>query len=113
MVSHHVFYQLVLLGLVWLFLMLHVLWPSDRPVPGQNPPKPVTPPRKRSKEPQPFAGLMRQPPCEACEHGVEPRREPPGCPPPRMVPTRGRPRQVETSHHCCPHLTCAYYGWVG
>src|SRR5712692_7095516 len=113
MVSHHVFYQLVLLGLVWLFLMLHVLWPSDRPVPGQNPPQPVTPPRKRSKEPKPFAGLIRQPHCDACAHGVEPRREPPGCPPPRMVPTRGRPRQVDTSGHFCPHPICAYWGWVG
>jgi hypothetical protein len=27
--------------------------------------------------------------------------------------TRGRPRQVDTSTHCCPHADCAYRGWVG
>lgn len=27
--------------------------------------------------------------------------------------TRGRRRQVDTSHHCCPHPDCAYRGWVG
>jgi IS1 family transposase len=30
-----------------------------------------------------------------------------------MVPTRGRPRQVDTSLHFCPHPDCAYQGWVG
>ncbi len=52
MVSHHIFYQLVLLGLLWLFMMLHVMWPSDRPVLAPRPPQPVAPPRKRSKEPK-------------------------------------------------------------
>src|SRR5205823_5827269 len=33
--------------------------------------------------------------------------------PPRIVPTRGRPRQVDTSQHFCPHPDCAYQGWVG
>jgi transposase-like protein len=30
-----------------------------------------------------------------------------------MVSTRGRPRQVDTSWHFCPHPTCAYQGLVG
>jgi len=30
-----------------------------------------------------------------------------------MVPARGRPRQVDTSQHFCPHLDWAYQGWVG
>src|SRR5919197_133276 len=30
-----------------------------------------------------------------------------------MAPTRGRPRQVDTSQHFCPNPTCAYRGWVG
>ena len=30
MVSSHIFYQLVLLGLLWLCIMLHLAWPSDR-----------------------------------------------------------------------------------
>jgi IS1 family transposase len=27
--------------------------------------------------------------------------------------TRGRRRQVETTGHFCPQVTCAYHGWVG
>jgi hypothetical protein len=27
--------------------------------------------------------------------------------------TRGRRRHVDTSHHFCPNLDCAYRGWVG
>jgi hypothetical protein len=113
MVSHHIFYQLVLLGLLWLCMMLHVMWPSDRPVLAPRPPQPVAPPRKRSKEPKPFAGLLHKPPCAACEQAYEYAPQPPGCPPPRIVPTRGRPRHVDTSQHFCPHPTCAYRGWVG
>jgi len=30
-----------------------------------------------------------------------------------MAPTRGRPRQVDTSQHFCPHPDCAYQGWLG
>src|SRR5881275_3335448 len=30
-----------------------------------------------------------------------------------MVPARGRPRQVDTSPHFCPHPDCAYQGRVG
>ena len=35
MVSHLFFYQLALLALLWLFVMLHVAWPSSRPRPHQ------------------------------------------------------------------------------
>jgi len=49
------------------------------------------------------------PPEQAHEHVPQP----PSCPPPRIVPTRGRPRQVETSQHFCPYPDCAYQGWVG
>src|SRR4030095_1712799 len=34
-------------------------------------------------------------------------------PPPRIVPPRGRRRQVDTSTHFCPNPDCAYRGWVG
>jgi hypothetical protein len=27
--------------------------------------------------------------------------------------TRGRRRQIDTSHHFCPNPACAYRGWVG
>jgi len=113
MVSHHIFYQLVLLGLLWLFMMLHVMWPSDRPVLASRPPQPVAPPRKRSKEPKPFAGLLHKPHCAACEQAAQ---DPEALPPPAPLPIishRGRPREVDTSQQFCPHPTCAYRGWVG
>src|SRR6266446_3083650 len=112
MVSHLFFYQLVLVGLVWLCVMLQWAWPSDRLAGDQKPPQPL-PPRKRSSDSKPFPGLTCKPPCAACEQAHEHVSQPPGCPPPRLVPTRGRPCQVETSQHFCPHPTCAYWGWVG
>jgi hypothetical protein len=114
MVSHHIFYQLVLLGLLWLFMMLHVMWPSDRPVLAPRPPQPVAPPRKRSKEPKPIAGLLHKPHCAACEQAAqEPAALPPPLPPPPITSSRGRPRQVDTSQHFCPNPDCDYRGWVG
>src|SRR5262249_29571190 len=32
---------------------------------------------------------------------------------PRLVMTRGRRRQVDTSMHFCPNPDCAYHGWTG
>jgi IS1 family transposase len=113
MVSDLFFSQLVLVGLLWLCVMLHYAWPSDRSAGDQRPSKPLPPPPKRSSDLKPFPGLTRKPPCAACEQGHEHRPQPPGCPPPRIVPTRGRPRQVETSFHFCPHANCDYRGWVG
>ena len=68
---------------------------------------------KRHREPQPFVGLTTQPYCDACEHLSAPRPQTPAFPPPRMAPTWGRRRQVDTSTHCCPNLDCASRGWVG
>src|SRR5262249_4465524 len=42
-----------------------------------------------------------------------PRPHAPAAPPPRLVPTRGRPCQVETSQPCCPYPDWAYQGWAG
>src|SRR6266700_3513130 len=113
MIPHLFFYQLVLIALVWVFLMLYGLWPLEPAAVRPTPPKPVTPPRKRSCAPQPFIGPTCKPPCDACEEGVAPRREPPCAPPPLMVSTRGRRRQVDTSQQCCPAPDCRYGGWLG
>src|SRR6266446_1567599 len=102
MVSHLFFYQLVLLGLLWLCVMLHDAWSNECAGGDQRPSKPLPPPRQRSSDPKPLPGLTRTPPCAACEQAHEHGPQPPSCPPPRMVPTRGRPRQVNTSHHFCP-----------
>jgi hypothetical protein len=113
MVSHLFFYQLRFLGLLWLCVMLPAAWPNECPGGEQRPSKPLPPPRKHSRDPQPFPGLTHKPPCAACAqvHAYAP--QPPGGPPPRIVPTRGRPRPVDTSRHCCPHPDCASRGWVG
>src|SRR6266704_5032743 len=112
MVSHLFFYQLVLVALVWLCVMLHGAWPSD-PAACPTTPEPPPPLPKRTREPKPFAGLTRKPHCDACAHAPAPRPHAPAAPPPRIVPTRGRPRQVDTSSHFCPQPHCASRGWVG
>ena len=106
------FYQLVLIALVWLCLMCHWMWPSA-PATGLPTPEPTPPVPKRKSERTPFAGLTTKPPCDACEHGTAPRPQAPSPPPPRIVPTRGRRRQVDTSTHFCPNPDCASRGWVG
>ena len=100
MVSHLFFYQLVLLGLLWLCLMLHNAWPSDRPREGQRARTPSTPAKPittRSKDSKPFPGLTHKPLCAACEDGGQAYAQaPPGTPPPRIVSTRGCPCKVDT-----------------
>src|SRR5882724_10224795 len=113
MIPHLFFYQLVLLGLLWLCFMLHAAWPSQGTATQRRPVEPILPPRKRSRDPKPFPGLTRTPPCAACEQAHASAPQPPGCPPPRIVSTRGRPRQVDTSQHCCPDPACTYGGWLG
>jgi IS1 family transposase len=113
MVSHLFFYQLVLVALVWLCVMLHWVWPSDPAAVGPTAPEPTPPRPKRHRAPTPFAGLTTKPHCDACEHAPAPHPHAPAAPPPRIVMTRGRRRQVDTSRHCCPNPDCAYRGWVG
>jgi IS1 family transposase len=67
---------------------------------------------KRHREPKPFAGLTTKPHCDACAHRSAPRLHAPSAPPPRLVMTRGRRRQIDTSTHFCPNPDCAYRGWV-
>src|SRR5215471_21231616 len=113
MVSHLFFSQLVLVALVWLCVIRHRLWPSDPASVGPTTPEPPGPRPKRKHEPTPFAGLTTKPHCDACAHSDAPRPQTPASPPPRIVMTRGRRRQVDTSPHFCPNPDCAYRGWVG
>ena len=114
MVSNLFFYQIVLIALVWLFLMLAWLWPSEPTAVPPSPSKPVIPPRQRSKKPQPFTGLTCKPHCEACEQAIEiSMLAPPSAPPPKLTSTRGRRRHVATSQHFCPKPASPYGGWPG
>src|SRR5262249_36573682 len=113
MVSHLFFYQLTLIALVWLCLMLQWVWPSDPTAMCSTTPEPTPSRPKRHREPKPFAGFITKPPCDACEHASAPHPQAPAAPPPRIVPTRGRRRQVDTATHFCPNPDCVYRGWVG
>src|SRR5712691_7292765 len=114
MVSHLFFYQLMVLGLLWLCVMLHYAWPIACPGGDQKPSKPLPPPCKRSSDPKPFPGLTRKPCCAACEQAAqEPAAPLPPAPPPPITSSRGRPRQVDTSQQFCPNPACAYRGRVG
>lgn len=113
MIPHLVYYQLVILVLLWLCLMLPHLWPSPPGGVTKTPTKSITPKRTRSTEPKAFAGLTHKPHCALCDQETA---ENAPAPPPRpdpMPPTHRRPRTVDTSMHFCPHHTCDYRGWLG
>src|SRR5713101_2478036 len=113
MIPHLLFYQLAVLGLLWLFVMLHSAWPSRCATAQGTPATPITPRRQRSKEPQPFAGLTQKPHCALCDQeALHPKPSPPLLPDP-MHPTNRRPRVIDTSMHFCPHGHCRYRGWLG
>src|SRR5882672_429772 len=113
MIPHLFYYQLVILGLLWLFVMLHAAWPS-RGAPAQGTSaQPITPRRQRSKELKPFAGLTHQPFCAACAHDSTLPQPPPPVPPAPMPATHRRPRQGDPSTHFCPHARWAYRGGLG
>src|SRR5262245_18413371 len=113
MVSPLFLYQLVLIALVWLCVMLQWVWPSAPAAACATAPKPPPPQPKRKREPKPFEGLTTKPHCDACAQASDLCPEAP-CPPrPRIVPTRGRHRQVDTSTHVCPNPDGASRGWVG
>jgi hypothetical protein len=112
-IPHHFYYQLVVLGLLWLFIMLHLAWPSRDLTTQTKPSKPITPHRKRSSEPTPFAGLTHKPHCALCEQEIADTAPVPPQRPDPMPPTHRRPCTVDTSLLFCPHLNCDYRGWQG
>lgn len=113
MVSHPLFYQLLLVALVFISLLLHGRW-NDHPPRVPHPlPAPALPRRRRAKTPKPFAGLIHKPLCEACEQGADERPKAPSSPPSMITFSRGRRRTVDTHMHFCPHDGCDYRGWLG
>src|SRR2546428_3507785 len=93
MIPHQFFYLLVVLGLLWIFFMLHVAGPTQ----GVTPlPVRALPRRRRPNKPTPFAGLTQKPPCARCEHDTAHPTAPSGVPPepvprPTDVPARWTP----------------------
>jgi len=113
MAPNLLFYQLLLVALVLIFLMIHLWSPDHSRATPHRPFKPDKPRRKRSKEPQPFTGLLHKPLCEACELEAAKRPKAPESPPPMITFTRGRRRRIDTHAHFCPAPDCAYRGWLG
>jgi IS1 family transposase len=113
MIPHLVYYQLVILGLLWLCLMLPHLWPRPPGGAPEAPTQPIRPKRQRSTEPKPFAGLAQKPYCPLCEHEIGERAPAPPRRPDPIPPTHRRPRTVDTSRYFCPHTDCDYRGWLG
>ena len=113
MVSARFFSPLGLIALVWLCVLLQWMWPSAPTAVCPTPPAPPPPPPKRHRAPPPFAGLTHQPHGDACGQERAPRPQALAAPPPRIVMTRGRRRQIDTSPHFCPNPDWAYRGWVG
>jgi hypothetical protein len=115
MIPHPVYYQLAILGCLWLCVMLHYGWPSRSTGAPQKSVQPVALQckRKRSTAPKAFEGLMQKPLCAVCEHEATHPQPPPPLFPTPMLPTKRRPRVIDTSMHFCPHAGCTYRGWLG
>jgi IS1 family transposase len=115
MIPHHVYYQLAIVGLLWLCIMLHYIWPSRDTVLPQLRTElvPLRFKRNRANEPKPFAGLTQRPHCAACAHDANHPQVPPPQRPEPMPPTHRRPCAIDTSRQFCPHTGCDYRGWLG
>ena len=115
MIPHHVYYQLAIVGCLWLCIILHYIWPSRDAVRPQvlNASVPPRFKHKRTSDPKPFAGLTQRPHCAACAHDANHPTAPPPRRPDAMLPTNRRPCAIDTSMHFCPHEGCDYRGWLG
>jgi hypothetical protein len=112
---HPIYYQLAVVGLLWLCVMLHYIWSSRGAVSPPPVAEPVPPryKRKQSNAPQPFESLTQRPSCIVCEHDATHPKPPLPLRLDPMPPTNRRPCAIETSMHFCPHGGCDYRGWLG
>jgi transposase-like protein len=113
MVDHLLFYDFLLVGLLWLGGLLYEWRTRSRSTACLTPGKAARLLPQHSRNPKPFAGLTHNPHCAACEQAPAPGSPALRVPPPRFSSSQGRPRQVETSAQFCPTPRCASYGWVG
>src|SRR5215475_3807287 len=100
-------YLVTSIFLILLALLIRWRWHRSKTAPATSKPS------QRQREPKPFAGYTHKPACELCDPEVASHPQLPSAPPPRMIFTRGRRRQVKTSGHFCPHTPCSYHGRVG
>jgi IS1 family transposase len=104
------FDALLILAGLWLSLLVCWIWRKGRSAQLQTTPALM---KRRVKEPKTFAGLLRKPLCDACEHATDPHPQTPSTPPPLLTFTRGRRHTVDTQQQFCPNQACSYYGWPG
>jgi transposase-like protein len=112
MVDHLLFYDLLLIALLWLGVILYKRRARNRAATGPTTRKLVTPLPKHSRDLTPFPGLTHKPHCATCQQVPAPA-ELVSLPPPLLSIPQGRPRRVDTSGQFCPQPRCVYYGWVG
>ena len=112
--SARVFSQVPLVALGWLCVMLPWVWPSSCRPGGARPVPPLQALRKRSPDPNPFAGLTHQPHCAACEHTHAPSPHAPSAAPPASCPGRGADARATPRARSAPPRTVRIgAGWAG
>jgi len=112
MIDHLLFYELLLIALLWLGVILCEQWARTRAAARPTTRQLATSLPKHSQNPKPSPGLTHKPSCATCEQVPAPA-EPVPLPPLPLPSALGRPRQVDTAAQFCPQPHCAYYGWVG
>jgi hypothetical protein len=112
MIPHLVYYQLVILVLLWLFVMLPYLWSSPPGGMPKTPANPIKSKRNRSSETKPFTGLTQKPHCALCERDTTYPKPP--CPvPPDPMPQRPDVRAPWTPRCTFVPMTAVARGRVG
>src|SRR5262245_37909595 len=112
MIDHLLFYEFLLIALLWLGVILYEQGARTRAAARPTTRKLAAPLPQHSQNPKPFPGLTHKPYCASCEQVPAPA-EPVPLPPLPLPASPGRPRQVDTAAQFCLQPHCAYYGWKG